>query len=233
MAILETHFYNKTIKLYTAVFGTVFNDINIVRDDGKSIKVPISYAGQQKQNTRLDAEDEVPSARYKMRLPRMAFRLTGWEKDESRLTNKRHILQDRLPDRTTVNSIQSQYNRVPYNFNFELLLKTKHIDDLLQVAEQILVYFNPSIEIVVNDNPSINSDTALNLELVSSSLEDNFEGVYEEGRIIEAVFNFTLEGYLYMPSQTSGIIKKINLNYYDLLNPDDILESDIVDESDL
>lgn len=233
MAILENHFYNKTIKLYTAVFGTVFNDMKIVRSDGKTVKVPIAYAGQQKQNVRLDEESESPNARYKMKLPRMAFRLTGWEKDDARVTGKRHVLQDQAPDRTAVNSVQSQYNRVPYNFSFELMVKTKHIDDMLQIAEQILVYFNPGVEIVVNDNPSINASTAVNLELTGSTLEDQFEGLYEDGRSIEATFSFVLEGYLYMPSQTSGIIKKINLNYYDLLDPDTILESDTIDESDL
>ena len=233
MAILENHFYNKTIKLYTAVFGTVFNDMSIIRSDGKEVKVPIAYAGQQKQNVRIDEESERPNVRHKMNLPRMAFRLVGWEKDESRITNKRHVLQDQQPDRTSVNSVQSQYNRVPYNFDYELIVKTKHVDDMLQIVEQILVYFNPGIEIVVNDNETINASTAINLELNGSNFEDNFEGLYEDGRSIEATFNFTLEGYLYTPSQTSGIIKQINLNYYDLLDPDTILESDVIDESDL
>ena len=233
MAILEQPFYNKTIKLYTGVFGTVFNNIHIVRDNDKSIRVPISYAGQQKQNVIAEHEDEVPTARYKMRLPRMAFRLIGWQKDESRITNKRHILQDLTPDRTAVNGVQSQLNRVPYNFTYELAVKTKHMDDMLQIAEQILVYFNPSIEIDVIDNPNISGTTAINLSMESSSLEDNFEGLYEEGRVIESTFTFVLEGYLYMPSKESGIIKKITLNYYDLFDPDTILETDIIDESDL
>lgn len=230
MAILEQHFYHKTIHLYTGVFGTVFDGIQIERSNGKLIKVPISYAGKQKQNTRLDQNEDPNASRYKMRLPRLSFTLTGWQKDESRITNKMHMLQEQGVDRSVNNQVNSQMNRVPYTFNYELRAKTKHLDDMLQIAEQILPFFNPSIKIVVNDNPDLNMTTALNLTLTDSNLEDQFEGAFEEGRAIEAVFNFALEGYLYGPTSPTGVIQTVYVNYYDLLNPDDILETDVFTE---
>lgn len=227
MAIMEQHFYHKTIHLYTGVFGTVFDGIKILRSDGKQIKVPISYAGQQKQNTRINENEDPNASRYKMRLPRLSYMLRGWQKDEARITNKMHMLQEQGVDRSVANQVNAQINRVPYNFLFELRVKAKHMDDLLQVTEQILPYFNPSLQIVVEDNPDLNSSTAIDLTLNDTSMEDQFEGLYEEGRVLEATFNFTLEGYIYGPTTPSGIIKTVHINYYDLLNPDDILETDV------
>jgi len=226
MAIMEQHFYHKTIHLYTGVFGTVFDGIKIQRSNGKQIKVPISYAGQQKQNTRIDENGEPNASRYKMRLPRLSYVLRGWQKDESRITNKMHMLQEQGVDRSVTDQVNAQINRVPYNFDFELRAKAKHMDDLLQITEQILPYFNPSLQIVVDDNPDLKGSTSLDLTLNDTNLEDQFEGAFEEGRILEATFNFTIEGYVYGPTTPSGIIKTVHVNYYDLLNPNNILESD-------
>jgi hypothetical protein len=165
-----------------------------------------------------------------MRLPRLAFQLTGWDKDDSRITNKMHMLQEQGVDRSVNNQVNAQMNRVPYNFNYELRAKAKHLDDLLQIAEQILPYFNPSIKIVVKDNPDLDSDTALNLTLTDSNIEDQFEGGFEEGRVIEAIFTFTMEGYLYGPTTPSGIIKTVIVNYYDLIDPDVIIDTDTFTE---
>lgn len=233
MAILETPFYHKTIHLYSAVFGTIFNNVSIVRSDGKTIKVPLAYAGQQKHNVRNDENPDPDAARYAMRLPRMSYRLTGWQKDESRITNKNFRLVDATVDRSTGTGVSSQYNRVPYNFQFELAAKTKNMDDLLQIVEQIVVYFNPSIQVVVNDNPDISGDTAINISLDDSSMNDDFAGDYETTRVLEATFTFTVEGYLYMPTSGYGVIQTIHLNYYDLDDPDSMVDYQMITEADL
>lgn len=233
MAILEEHFYHKTTHLYTAVFGTIFNNIKILRDDGKEIRVPLAYSGQDKNNVRLEQNENPDEVKYKMRLPRIGYRITDIIKDESRITNRNYQLLDATIDRTGATQTVSQYNRIPFNFGYLLSIKTKTMDDLLQMFEQVVVQFNPAIQIIVEDNPDISGTTALNVRLDSASIEDQFEGEYEAGRILEANLQFTLEGYLYMPSSNSGIINTVYVNYRDLVNPDDILEQDVFTEDDL
>lgn len=228
MSLFSEHFYHKTIHLYSAVFGTLFSEMYIVRDNGKTIKIPLSYAGQQKENVRNEENPDPNAARYKMRLPRLSYLLTNMQRDETRLTNKMYRLQDITTDRTTVSSINTQLNRIPYTFSYQLNAKTKHLDDMLQIIEQIAAWFNPNIQVVVDDNPDINENTAVNIIMRDFSLNDQFEGAFEEGRSIEATWNFDLEGYLYMPTNNSGIIKTININYRDLINPDTILETDVI-----
>lgn len=227
MAVLEQHFYHGTIRLYTSIIGTLFDNIKIQRSNGTTIKVPLSYAGQQKQNTRLDENEDPNAARYKMRLPRISYMLTGFEKDEARITNKMHTLQEQNVDRDLNNGVSTQLNRVPYTFNYDVTMKTKHIDDMLQLIEQIVPYFNPSLKLVVKDNPDLDSDTTVNISLLSNNFQDQFEGAFEEGRVIETTLSFALEGYLYTASTPSGIIKTVYINYHDLTDPDTILETDV------
>jgi hypothetical protein len=233
MAIMDAHFYHGTIRLYTSIIGTLFDQIKIKRSTGKLIKVPLSYAGQQKQNTRLEQNEDPNAARYKMKLPRISYVMSGFEKDDARITNKMHILQEQNVDRVASNGVTSQLNRVPYTFNYEVIIKTKHIDDMLQIIEQIVPYFNPSLKVVVKDNPDLDSETSVDIALVGNNFQDDFEGAFEEGRIIETTLSFTLDGYLYAASTPTGIIKTVYINYYDLNNPDDILSTDIFTGADL
>jgi len=233
MAILDQHFYHGTIRLYTSIVGTLFDNIKIQRSNGDLIKVPLSYAGQQKQNTRLDENPDPNAARYKMRLPRISYMLTGFSKDDSRTTNKMHLLQEQNVDRTTGDGVNTQLNRVPYTFNYEVRIKTKHIDDMLQIIEQIVPYFNPSIKVVVKDNPDLDSETTVDIALISNSFDDQFEGVFEEGRAIEATLSFDLAGYMYTATSQQGVIQTVYVNYFDLTDPDDILETDTFTEADV
>ena len=167
-----------------------------------------------------------------MRTPRMAFRLVGWQKDDARITNRNHKLQNTSVNRDTVNGVSSQYNRVPYNFQYELRVKVKFMDDLNQIVEQILAYFNPSISIKVTDNPDMQGDTALQISLMDSNMEDQFEGDFEESRLLEASFNFELKGYIYLPTSDSSIIKEVTINYYDLNNPEELIDQQIFDSDE-
>lgn len=233
MALLENHFYHGSIKTYTAVVGTLFNDLSIVRSDGKQIKVPLQYAGQQKQNVRLDARPDEDDIKYKMRLPRLSYQLVDWERDVERAQNRQYRVVDNTVDRQTSDDLPAQFTRVPYRFIYEVNLKTKHIDDLFQVVEQVLVAFNPSLEVVVNDNPDLNESSSIVINLTGSSFNDEFAGAFEDPRVLEATFNIEVEGYLYMPTDNASIIKQINLNYYELSFPDTLIDTDVIDETDL
>ena len=103
---------------------------------------------------------------------------------------------------------------------------------MFQIFEQIAVYFNPSLQVVVKDNEDLDSESAITITLDGSQMEDAFEGLYEEGRLIQATFDFTLEGYLYMPTTEASIIKTIYLNYYDLDDPDTMIDQTILTEED-
>lgn len=215
MAILEQYFYNKTISLYTGVFGSLFNEIKIVTSN-KTVKVPIAFEGKNRQLVRRDENPDPNDLRYKMKLPRMTFNLIGWQRDAQRTLNKRHKIRDTAFDKNLDTSVSTQYMRVPYTFTYELNIKTKNIDEMLQILEQILVHFNDSIQVVVTDNPNLNSETALTVKLLSATDNNMFEGVFEDTRQVESTLQFSLDGYLYKAASSQGIINKVIINYHDL-----------------
>ena len=87
------HFYHATLRKAVAVFGTMFNNISVVRKDGSGgvlnqIKVPLAYGPKQKFLSRLDSETG-QDASIAMKLPRMSFEISSIEQDTSKKLTKR------------------------------------------------------------------------------------------------------------------------------------------------
>ena len=80
-------FYNQTTRRYVAVFGTLFNDIQIGRSDNAGVEqqrmtVPINYAPMQKLLARLEQDPNLDQPA--ITLPRMSFEMTGMAYNSSR-----------------------------------------------------------------------------------------------------------------------------------------------------
>ncbi len=232
MALLDKHFYHKTVSLYTAVFGNCFADLKIQRDNGKLIAVPLAYAAQQKYNVKGDQDADPSLIKFMKRSPRMSFLLTGFRRDAERTKNKLLRLTNKHAVDPGKDPVLYQYNRVPYVFSYRLDLTAKYLDDILQMIEQICTAFNPSIQVVVKDNPDLQDESALTITMLTGGLEDNFEGIYETGREITVNLEFELQGYLYMPTNDATIIQKVYVNYHDLIDPPFLIDRDEFDEDD-
>lgn len=158
-------------------------------------------------------------------LPAMYFELTSWQKDSNRaLTQftRKHV-------RSENGSVKSQYNRVPYNFNFQLRIRTRYFDDLLQVFEQIAVSVDPSVQIEIVDNKDIDQNAVVHMKLESSEFDVDNTGSFEEQNHFEAVFNFCPEGYLYRKTSPDGkIITKVIVNYHDY-DTKQFIERDVIE----
>ena len=85
----QSYFYNETLKKTVAVFGTLFNDIEIANiSAGKMVgvtRVPLSYAPKEKYLARIEAKVENDIA---LKLPRMSFEMTDISYDETTKLNR-------------------------------------------------------------------------------------------------------------------------------------------------
>ena len=214
--MLGSTFYHQTIRKYVAVFGTLFNDINIERKNSsgtvvEKLKVPLAYGPKQKwllavQDTTADRKVVAT------RTPRMGFAMTGVSYDTARKLNTigRNVAAN--TSSTTTNMI-SMYNPVPYNFDFELFILVKNAEDGTQILEQILPYFTPEFTVTVNTIPDMNIKADVPIVLNSSSVADEYEGDLSTRRTITWTLSFVLKGFIY-PNLTSGeIIKTIEVNF--------------------
>jgi hypothetical protein len=76
-----TWFYNKRVRTAVSVFGSLFNNIHVLRQNSSGatisqVKVPLSYAPRRSFLDRLAemAKGEEAERRVAMKLPRMSFR---------------------------------------------------------------------------------------------------------------------------------------------------------------
>ena len=160
--MLGTTYYHQTIRKYVAVFGTLFNDINVVRRDAsdvinEQIKVPIAYSPRDRWVLRLrrargeSGTDEAVA----MTLPRMGFELNGITYDPTRKLN---TLGRVFAANTAASSstLLKQYNSVPYNFSFNLFSMVSNAEDGAQIFEQIVPFFTPEFTVSVSLIASMN-----------------------------------------------------------------------------
>ncbi len=209
-----THFYNETIKRSVSIFGTLFNNITLkkTKEDGTVLsisKVPISYGPKQKFLARLQEEADLnDNNRSAISLPRMAFQLNGFEYDPSRQQNK--LIRHSKSELDTDNVKRSyQYNPAPYNLNFTLSILAKNMNDALQIVEQILPYFQPEYTVTMKMIDSMSDTRDVPITLTSVSMEDTYEGSYEERRVIEYTLEFQMKLYFFGPVYTGSVIKNV------------------------
>ena len=209
-----TYFYNETIKRSVSIFGTLFNNIYTkkIKEDGTVLTrnlVPISYGPKQKFLARLteDAKERDLNV-TSINLPRMAFELTGFEYDATRQQNKliRHSKSSLETDGT---NRSYQYNPAPYNLNFTLSVLAKNMSDALQIVEQILPYFQPEYTVTMKMIDSMSDTRDVPVILNSVSMEDTYEGSFEERRVIEYTLEFTMKIYFFGPVYTGSVIKNV------------------------
>lgn len=200
-------FYNESIRKVVIGFGSLFNDIQLIRKntDGttkETIRVPLSYGPKEKFIRRIQEESSISdSTKVQMTLPRLGFNITGIAYDPSRKTNKLRKRQFKKSDGTA----EWAYNEVPYNITFGLYSFSRNMDDNLQIIEQILPYFSPEFIVTVKES-DINSKVDIPIILGGVDSQEDFEGDFESRRNITTTFNFTAKTYVYSPTNTTSII---------------------------
>jgi len=214
--MLGQQFYHETVRKVVVAFGTMFNDIHLVRknNDGdiiQTMKVPLAYGPRQKFLVRL-REDADLTKQVAVTLPRLGFEITGLSYDPGRKLNR--VQQFRKVKGTTTKQLDVQYMPVPYNVDFDLYILSKQSDDALQIVEQILPYFQPDYTVTINDNTDMGIKRDVPVILNSVAYEDDYEGEFTARRSIIYTLAFTAKFYLYGPVTSSKVIKTVQVDQY-------------------
>ena len=212
--MLGITYYHETIRKYVAIFGTLFNDINIQRRNSagaivEQIKVPITYEARDKLilRTRAGVADGSVSAT----LPRMGFVMNGITYDGTRKLNT--VGQVYAANTAASSStLLKQYNPVPYNFDFVLTAMVDSSEDGAQIFEQIVPFFTPEFTVSVTLISSMNIKPDIAIILNSTSTEDSYEGELTVRREIIWTFNFVMKGYIYPDVKSGSVTKSVIVN---------------------
>ena len=214
---MSTPTYNRVIRKMVVAFGNVFNNITLVRynpdtSEAERVKVPIVYAGKERYVMRLQ-EDPYADKKVQVTLPRMSFELNGVKYDSSRkqLTNIKNFAKASNAD-----TVLSQYNPVPYDFDFSLFVYVRNIEDGTQIIEHILPFFTPDYTLKVNLIPEMGVVKNIPVLLKDTQYEIKYEGDREqETRTIIWTLNFTVKGFIYGAVSEPKIIKASFTNIFD------------------
>jgi len=205
------YFYNEILRRTIISFGTLFNDIS-VKNEETVVKVPLAYGPTQKFLARLEQSPDLNKSTA-MSLPRMSFEFIGLTYDPARKISTTQKFS--VKDPTDGSEVKKTYVPVPYNMQFELSIMTKLNDDMLQIIEQILPYFQPAYNLTVELVESIKEKRDVPVVLENITMQDDYEGDFTSRRVLLYTLRFTAKTYLFGPvsSASKDIIKKATVSY--------------------
>jgi len=227
----DGHFYNEHVRRSVAIFGSLFNELYVVRRQGQQVfghtKVPLSYGPQRKFITRIEEmiNGEDVERQIAIQLPRMSFEILDIAYDSIRKLPSNNA----LPRCKTISADGTIAYRVPvgvpYNIIFQLSIYGKTHDDCLQVVEQILPYFGPQYTLSVypfsefdnfsEDNPVVLRDV---------NFTDDYEGDIAARRAIIYTLTFEMKTTFYgpAPTESSKVIRQVDVNLFDMQADSDV-----------
>ena len=210
------YFRHQIIKTVITGFGTLFNNIYVGRYDSSGnevnrVRVPVSYSPKQKFLVRLNQSDPNLIRQFEMTLPRISYEL----KNIKYSNDRKLITTRRILDTTESSNVDYRFNRVPYDIEYELNIISKNQDDAFQILEQILPYFTPDFTITFKTFP-IEDQLDIPISLQNVTIQDNYEGDFEERKVSLITISFVARCHIYGPVKNRKLITKAEANLIDL-----------------
>lgn len=219
-------FYDGQIRRYVTQFMRVFIGFKYQAGNGEQREVPVMYGDLTRQVASIikdNSENKMPS------VPRIACYITGLEMDTTRLSDATFVSKVNVRERrwADVNG-QIEYQNAqgggytverlmptPFKLTMKADLWTSNTDQKLQLMEQILVLFNPSLELQTTDNYiDWTSLSVLDLKNINFSSRTIPQGAETEIDICQMEFEIPI--YLTPPAKVKklGIVKAIINNVF-------------------
>lgn len=219
------HFYDGQIRRFVTQFIRVMSNFSYKDSAGTLRKIPTSYGNLTRQVAHIirdNSENKVVSA------PRVSCYITGLEYARDRVQNPTHVskvhLRERDYDPATGEYLNSQgpgytverLMPVPFNLQMKCDVWSTNTDQKLQIMEQMLVLFNPSLEIQSTANyVDWTSLSLIELQSVNYSTRAIPQGTETEIDIGE--LTFTMPIWITPPAKVKqlGVIEKIVMSVFD------------------
>lgn len=225
-----TYYYARTLKQISVAILNMFNNFKVVKHDrdGNAIierNVPITWGPVEKyhldriENHYVDADGIQHNIKYYEEIPRMALTLNGIVYNSERATGVnqwRTWFKESLElndANTEVDTILTDYQPTPYDYNFTLSIKADSTDNLAQILENILPYFNPKLMLRVKEFSFLNIERDLPVKMDGVNPEFVGDEGENDTKFVNATINLTVEGWAYRKFAYSKVINVINKKY--------------------
>lgn len=229
-------FNHELIRRYVVAFGSFFDNIEVRRNDPSDAEVqrmvvPVSFGPKERWLTRL-TQDPTLNKSVSTVVPRIAYELSSISYDGARKLQTLNKLN--FPTNTPERRLSQVFVGVPYTLKFELSILTKLQSDGLQIVEQILPYFTPDLTFQMLTVPTLGLTDTIPLTLQGVNHSDNYEGDFENRRVVIWSLSFGMKVWIYGPVRTGKPISEVIVDIYNaggnLLDPPVILATESLDE---
>lgn len=227
---IQGYFYNRQIKRYIGIFMAVFAGLQVEtgrRDDGETrmLSVPVVYGSKDRVVASILADH---TQNKPIRLPTMSVYMRGLELATDRMKGSGTVRNTPfvpdgglLPD--DVRNLK-QRMPVPYDLDLELSVYTSNIEQHMQLIEQIIMLFDPSIQIERSDSVY---DWAKNVTVTLKGID--FEENYPAGtdrRKVQSTLRFHMPIWIETPAEyRNDIVKTIKLRIQAMNDLADFVDS--------
>jgi hypothetical protein len=155
------HFYDGQIRRYITQTIRVFSNFVVKYGDGTLVRVPVMYGDADRQVAsilRNNSENKINS------VPRISVYVSSLALDRERTSDATFVSKMNFRERD-INSADGTYTTgqgrnytverlmpTPFKLTMKVDIWSANTDQKLQILEQILVLFNPSLELQTTDN---------------------------------------------------------------------------------
>ena len=243
--MVQQFFYDQQIRRFLLQFTRLMSNYQVEygrNDDGSAAltRVPIRYGDASRQAATIIAEN----SRSKLpNTPMMTFYITGLNYARDRVQEPTFVSKKSFKQRSFNEESQSFENTqgnaftverlmpIPYNLSVNLDIWTSSTQQKLQLLEQILTLFNPSLEVQSTDNyldwASLSVIELTNVNYSSRSVPQGTEETIDF-----ATLSFDMPIWISPPARVTklGVVTKIINSMFnstgdlnDALNDDDLL----------
>ena len=227
---LQSFFYDDQIRRFLLQFTRMFSNFQVEygRDDSGAptlTRIPIRYGDASRQAATIIAEN----SRNKLpNVPMMTFHVTNLKYARDRMQEPYHVDKKSFKQREW-NDVTQSYETtqgnaftvermmpVPYNLSIQLDIWTSNTTMKLQILEQLLSLFNPSMEIQSTDN-YIDWTSLSVVELADVNWSSRSIPIGTDDNIDIATLTFDLPIWISPPAKVKklGVVHKIIASVFD------------------
>lgn len=227
----QAYFYDEQIRRFLLQFTRIFSGFQIEygreenSENAALLRVPVRY-GDSSRNAQTIIQQN--SASSLPSTPLMTFYISALDYDRPRIQEPYHVnkisVRQRTYDPATDSYETTQGNAftierlmpVPYRLTINLDIWTSNTNQKLQLLEQILTLFNPSLEIQSTDN-FIDWTSLSVVELDSVTWTSRTIPIGTENPIDICTLRFTLPIWISSPAKVKklGVVERIIASVFD------------------